>query len=56
MEGMNQKVVLQKVNEFGKMNKLEWEAEKCQVMHVGRKITVPDKWKIPVKCYLFILK
>ena len=42
----NQKNVLSKVNEFGKMNKLEWGAEKCQVMQVGKKVVTPDTWNL----------
>ena len=38
--------MLSKVNEFGKMNKLEWGAEKCQVMQVGKKVVTPDTWNL----------
>ena len=42
----NQKSVLTKVDEFAKMNKLEWGEAKCQVMQVGRKTTVPTEWAL----------
>ena len=45
----NQKKVLTRVDEFAKMNKLEWGEEKCQVMQVGRKVKVPDTWALGPK-------
>ena len=45
----NQKEVLNRVDEFAKMNKLEWGEEKCQVMQVGRKIKVPNTWELGTK-------
>ena len=38
--------VLNKVDEFAKMNKLEWGLDKCQVMHIGKKTQIPEKWNL----------
>ena len=45
----NQTKVLTRVDEFAKINKLEWGEEKCQVMQVGRKVKVPDTWALGTK-------
>ena len=45
----NQNKVLTRVDEFAKINKLEWGEEKCQVMQVGRKVKVPDTWALGTK-------
>ena len=45
----NQKEVLLRVDEFAQINKLEWGAEKCQVMQVGRKIKPPETWDLGPK-------
>ena len=42
----NQEAVLEKVDDFARMSKLEWGEAKCQVMQVGRKIEVPETWKL----------
>ena len=44
-----QKSVLNKVDEFAVVNKLEWGAHKCQVMQVGKKVTIPDTWQLGQK-------
>ena len=46
---INQNKVQTRVDEFAKMNKLEWGEEKCQVMQVGRKIKVPNTWALGTK-------
>ena len=38
--------VLNKVDEFAKVNKLQWGLEKCQVMQIGKKVKVPEKWDL----------
>ena len=45
----NQKKVLNRVDEFAKINKLEWGEEKCQVMQVGRKVKTPETWALGPK-------
>ena len=45
----NQNKVLTRVDEFAKINKLEWGEEKCQVMQVGRKVKVPNTWALGTK-------
>ena len=45
----NQQQVLNKVDEFAKMNKLEWGESKCEVMQCGRKVAAPDEWKLGEK-------
>ena len=45
----NQKAVLQMVDEFAQRSKLEWSAEKCQVMQIGKKVSVPNHWKLGEK-------
>ena len=45
----DQKSVLNKVDDFAVTNKLEWGAHKCQVMQVGKKVTIPDKWQLGQK-------
>ena len=40
---------LSRVDEFAQMSKLEWGAEKCQVMQVGRKIKAPETWTLGQK-------
>ena len=45
----NQNKALSRVDEFAQMSKLEWGAEKCQVMQVGRKIKVPETWTLGPK-------
>ena len=42
----NQQNILNKVDDFAKANKLEWGSDKCQVMLVGKKVQVPDKWSL----------
>ena len=39
----NQILILNKIDEFARKNKLEWGESKCQVMQVGRKVKVPEK-------------
>ena len=46
---INQHKILSKINEFAEINKLEWGQEKCQVMQVGKKVNVPDKWPLGEK-------
>ena len=49
-EGINnQKSNLNRVDEFARINKLEWGEAKCQVMQVGRKVKVPDEWNLGEK-------
>ena len=45
----NQFSILNKIDEFARKNKLEWGENKCQVMQVGRKVKVPEKWKLGAK-------
>ena len=45
----NQTKALTRVDEFAQISKLEWGAEKCQVMQVGRKIKVPNTWTLGEK-------
>ena len=45
----NQQKILKEVNDFAERNKLEWGQEKCQVMQVGKKVAVPEKWKLGEK-------
>ena len=45
----NQYEALSRVDEFAQISKLEWGAQKCQVMQVGRKIKVPDTWTLGEK-------
>ena len=40
---------LQRVDNFAQISKLEWGAEKCQVMQVGRKVKVPETWTLGQK-------
>ena len=42
----NQNSVLKIVDDFARKNKLEWGESKCQVMQVGKKITIPSEWKL----------
>ena len=45
----NQLSVLKIIDEFAIKNKLEWGENKCQVMQIGKKITVPEKWELGPK-------
>ena len=45
----NQNEALSRVDEFAQISKLEWGAQKCQVMQVGRKVKVPDTWTLGEK-------
>ena len=45
----NQLSLLGKIDEFARKNKLEWGESKCQVMQVGRKVKVPEKWNLGEK-------
>ena len=42
----NQITVLENVDDFARKSKLEWGETKSQVMQVGKKIKVPEKWKL----------
>ena len=44
-----QKDTLIRVDEFAQMSKLEWGEQKCQVMQVGRKTSVPETWALGEK-------
>ena len=46
---VKQKIMLKKIDEFAMKNKLEWGESKCQVMQVGKKVTVPDYWELGEK-------
>ena len=45
----NQNEALLRVDEFAQISKLEWGAEKCEVMQVGRKVKVPETWTLGQK-------
>ena len=42
----NQLSILKKADEFAKKNKLTWGEKKCQVMQIGKKVKVPEKWQL----------
>ena len=44
-----QNEALLRVDKFAQISKLEWGAQKCQVMQVGRKIKVPETWTLGEK-------
>ena len=45
----NQFSMLRTIDDFACKSKLEWGEAKSQVMQVGRKIQVQDKWKLGEK-------
>jgi hypothetical protein len=47
VEGSKKQVkVLQRMDQFGKKNKLKWGQEKCKVMQAGKKEKERDKWHL----------
>ena len=45
----NQQNVLEIADDFANKSKLEWGESKCQVMPVGKKVAVPNEWRLGEK-------
>ena len=45
----NQQNVLKIADDFANKSKLEWGESKCQVMQVGKKVAVPNEWRLGEK-------